>query len=125
MNCGWGTTAEMKRSLEKLSSIAGCYVHCYPNAGLPNSTGSYDQEPEVTAGHITVSNYQKPISWFKSNWYVNQEYAREGLLNMAGGCCGSDFKVISLIANAVRDLAPRIIPQTPVVDSSGIYFQNV
>ncbi len=87
LNCALG--AEMFRPhLRALSSIATEFVSCYPNAGLPNAFGEYDDTPEYMA-------------------QVLGNFAKEGLLNLVGGCCGSTPEHIRAIANAVRGLEPR------------------
>jgi 5-methyltetrahydrofolate--homocysteine methyltransferase len=91
LNCALG--AEMFRPhLRALSSIALEFVSCYPNAGLPNAFGEYDDTPEYMAK-------------------VLGDFAREGLLNLVGGCCGSTPAHIKAIADAVRDLEPRRVPE--------------
>ncbi|MBL8223454.1 MAG: homocysteine S-methyltransferase family protein, partial [Bryobacterales bacterium] len=71
LNCALGAT-EMRPHLEVLSRWADCYVACYPNAGLPNplSETGYDEKPEYTA-------------------HLLGEFARDGLVNLVGGCCGT------------------------------------
>jgi 5-methyltetrahydrofolate--homocysteine methyltransferase len=87
LNCALG--AEMFRPhLRALSSIATEFVSCYPNAGLPNAFGEYDDTPEYMA-------------------QVLGNFAKEGLLNLVGGCCGSTPEHIRAIADAVRGLEPR------------------
>ncbi|MEY4529734.1 MAG: methionine synthase [Deinococcota bacterium] len=87
LNCALG--AEMFRPhLRALSSIAGEYISCYPNAGLPNAFGEYDDTPEYMA-------------------QVLGNFAKEGLLNLVGGCCGSTPEHIRAISDAVRGLEPR------------------
>jgi 5-methyltetrahydrofolate--homocysteine methyltransferase len=87
LNCALG--AEMFRPhLRALSSIAGEYISCYPNAGLPNAFGEYDDTPEYMA-------------------QVLGNFAKEGLLNLVGGCCGSTPEHIRAIADALRGLEPR------------------
>ncbi len=87
LNCALG--AEMFRPhLRALSSIAGEFISCYPNAGLPNAFGEYDDTPEYMA-------------------QVLGNFAKEGLLNLVGGCCGSTPAHIRAIADAVRGVEPR------------------
>jgi 5-methyltetrahydrofolate--homocysteine methyltransferase len=93
LNCALGA-AEMRPYLEELSSVAGCYVSCYPNAGLPNAFGGYDEAPEHMAGLLG-------------------EYADAGWLNIVGGCCGSTPAHISAIAARMHGVAPRIVPAVP------------
>ncbi|HEY1765574.1 MAG TPA: homocysteine S-methyltransferase family protein [Opitutaceae bacterium] len=87
INCALGGR-QMRPYVEELASIASCYVTCYPNAGLPNAFGGYDETPADMAA-------------------VLGDFARNGWLNMVGGCCGSTPAHISAIAAAVRGLPPR------------------
>ena len=73
----------MRPYLEELSRIAECYVTCYPNAGLPNAFGGYDETPADMAA-------------------VLGEFAASGFVNLVGGCCGSTPAHIAAIARAVR-----------------------
>lgn len=95
LNCALGGQ-QMRPYVEELSEIASCYVSCYPNAGLPNAMGEYDESPEQT-GTIIAG------------------FAREGWVNLVGGCCGTTPDHIHAIANAVKDIAPRPLPQVAVV----------
>jgi len=90
INCALGGRA-MRPYVEELSRLASCYVTCYPNAGLPNAFGGYDETPEQMAG-------------------VLGEFAANGWLNLVGGCCGSTPAHIAAIAAAVRNCPPRVIP---------------
>jgi len=90
INCALGGVA-MRPYVQELSSIANCYVTCYPNAGLPNAFGGYDESPDDMAA-------------------VLREFAANGWLNMVGGCCGSTPAHIAAIAEAVRGRAPRQLP---------------
>jgi len=87
INCSLGA-AEMRPFMKELSGIADCYVHCYPNAGLPNAFGGYDQTPDEMAELLRV-------------------FAVEGMVNLIGGCCGTTPDHIRAIASAVADVAPR------------------
>jgi 5-methyltetrahydrofolate--homocysteine methyltransferase len=87
INCALGA-AEMRPYIEELSNIADCYISCYPNAGLPNAFGGYDQ----TAGEMAA---------------LVGEFASQGWINVVGGCCGSTPEHIAAIAAAVRPLPPR------------------
>jgi 5-methyltetrahydrofolate--homocysteine methyltransferase len=87
INCALGA-AEMRPYIEELSNIAECYISCYPNAGLPNAFGGYDQ----TAGEMAA---------------LVGEFASQGWINVVGGCCGSTPEHIAAIAAAVRPLPPR------------------
>jgi 5-methyltetrahydrofolate--homocysteine methyltransferase len=90
-NCALGAT-QMKPHIEELSVLASCYVSAYPNAGLPNAFGEYDEQAHET-GHII------------------EEWAKEGLVNIVGGCCGTTPDHIKCIADAVRNLSPRKLKQ--------------
>ena len=91
LNCALGAT-ELRPWLLELSKVAECPVSVHPNAGLPNELGEYDDTPE---------NMAKVLSGF----------ARDGLINLAGGCCGTRPEHISAIADALGREAPRIPPQ--------------
>ncbi|MDH4281706.1 MAG: methionine synthase, partial [Myxococcales bacterium] len=91
INCSLGA-AEMRPFLKELAEIADCYVHCYPNAGLPNAFGGYDQTPEEMAKLL-------------------REFAAEGMVNAIGGCCGTTPAHIRAVVEAVRDLPPRPKPE--------------
>ncbi|MGH2642300.1 MAG: homocysteine S-methyltransferase family protein, partial [Actinomycetota bacterium] len=90
VNCSLGA-AQMRPYLEALSRIAPTYTACYPNAGLPNAMGLHDEDPEITSGYLG-------------------EFARAGLANVLGGCCGTTPEHIRQIAEAIRDLPPRTVP---------------
>lgn len=95
LNCSFG--AEQLRShVKQLSAIADTLVMAYPNAGLPNDLGEYDEEPHTTAGLV-------------------REWADGGLVNVLGGCCGSRPDHIAAMAKTVAGLTPRAIPAQPVV----------
>jgi 5-methyltetrahydrofolate--homocysteine methyltransferase len=89
VNCSLGA-AEMRPHVAELSRLAGTYVACHPNAGLPNAFGGYDQTPEETAGLVG-------------------EFAGAGLVNIVGGCCGTSPAHIARIAAAVKGVAPRTV----------------
>jgi 5-methyltetrahydrofolate--homocysteine methyltransferase len=91
INCSLGAE-EMRPYVEELSQVADTFVGCYPNAGLPNAFGGYDQSPAEMAKLL-------------------REFAAEGWINLVGGCCGTTPDHIRAIAEAVRDLPPRAIPQ--------------
>jgi 5-methyltetrahydrofolate--homocysteine methyltransferase len=93
INCALGGR-QMRPYVEELSSVAPCYVTCYPNAGLPNAFGGYDETPADMAA-------------------VLGEFAANGWLNMVGGCCGSTPAHIAAIARAVRRCPPRPVPSLP------------
>ncbi len=90
LNCALGG-AQMRPHVEELAQIASCYVSCYPNAGLPNAMGGYDENPEETAAIIT-------------------EFAKNGWINIVGGCCGTTPDHIRAIADAVKHISPRTLP---------------
>ncbi|HYX95325.1 MAG TPA: methionine synthase [Geodermatophilus sp.] len=101
LNCALGA-AEMRPYLAELSRIADTYVSCYPNAGLPNAFGEYDESPEETAA-------------------VLAEFAEAGFVNMVGGCCGTTPAHVAAIARAVEGRAPRTPPQVrPALRLSGL-----
>jgi 5-methyltetrahydrofolate--homocysteine methyltransferase len=87
INCALGGR-EMRPYVEELATLAECPVSCYPNAGLPNAFGGYDQSPEDMAA-------------------ILGDFARNGWVNFVGGCCGSTPEHIAAIAEAVRGVAPR------------------
>lgn len=91
INCALGG-AQMRPFVEELAKHAECPVSCYPNAGLPNAMGGYDETPEQTAA-------------------VLGEFAAEGWLNLVGGCCGTTPGHIAAIAKEVRKHNPRPLPQ--------------
>jgi 5-methyltetrahydrofolate--homocysteine methyltransferase len=93
LNCALGA-AEMRPHIAELARVADTHVCAYPNAGLPNAFGGYDETPEVTAGHL-------------------RRWAADGLVNLVGGCCGTTPEHIAAVAAAVEGLAPRPIPQIP------------
>ena len=90
LNCALGA-ADMRAHIEELSQIASCYTSAYPNAGLPNAMGEYDEQPEQTAHFL-------------------EDWAREGFVNIVGGCCGTTPDHIKHIAEHVRKFAPRALP---------------
>jgi len=101
LNCALGASA-MREHLEEISAVADTLVCAYPNAGLPNAFGQYDESPEAMAAEIGG-------------------FAREGLINIAGGCCGSTPDHIRAIAEVVRDATPRPIPTVaPLMRLSGL-----
>ena len=87
MNCALGAK-QMRPFLEELSRLAPIPITCYPNAGLPNAFGGFDETPERMAADLG-------------------EFARNGWLNIAGGCCGSTPEHIRAIGEAIRGVAPR------------------
>ena len=95
LNCALGAN-ELRQYISDLAQISDIPVSAYPNAGLPNEFGEYDDSPELLASHIG-------------------EWAQSGLLNIVGGCCGTMPEHIKAIANAVQAFRPRVIPQKPSV----------
>jgi 5-methyltetrahydrofolate--homocysteine methyltransferase len=85
----------MRPYVEELSAIATCFTTCYPNAGLPNAFGGYDETPADMAA-------------------ILGDFAGNGWLNMVGGCCGSTPAHIEAIAKAVGKIPARRIPEQPV-----------
>lgn len=90
INCALGAK-EMRPYMEELAAIAECYVSCYPNAGLPNAFGGYDEEPADMAVDLA-------------------DFASAGFVNLVGGCCGSTPEHIAAIADAVKGLPGRSVP---------------
>ncbi len=90
INCALGAR-DMRPYLAELATIAECRVSCYPNAGLPNAFGEYDETPEETAGLLS-------------------EFAASGFVNILGGCCGTTPEHIAAIARAVDGTRPRPVP---------------
>ena len=87
LNCSLGA-AELMPLMEEIDRWCGCGVSCYPNAGLPNEMGGYDQSPEEMGRQVGIM-------------------AGKGLVNIVGGCCGTTPEHIRAVAEAVRGLAPR------------------
>ncbi|MEJ6523077.1 MAG: methionine synthase [Opitutales bacterium] len=103
LNCALGADA-MRPYLQELSKHADCLIHCYPNAGLPNplSATGYDEKPEDTAQSLSV-------------------FAEEGLLNIAGGCCGTTPDHIHAISEKLGNYATRVVPEIePALRLSGL-----
>ncbi len=90
MNCALGAR-QMRPFIEELAHLAPIPIVCYPNAGLPNAFGGFDETPERMAADLG-------------------EFARSGWLNIAGGCCGSTPAHIRAIGEAIRGVAPRVPP---------------
>jgi 5-methyltetrahydrofolate--homocysteine methyltransferase len=91
MNCALGAK-EMRPFIEELSRLAPIPITCYPNAGLPNAFGGFDETPERMAADLGG-------------------FARSGWVNIAGGCCGSTPEHILAIGEAIRGVAPRVPPK--------------
>ncbi|HWK06334.1 MAG TPA: homocysteine S-methyltransferase family protein [Puia sp.] len=90
LNCALGAQ-EMRSHIEELSQISACFTSAYPNAGLPNAMGEYDEQPEQTAHFI-------------------EEWAANGWVNIVGGCCGTTPDHIRHIAEHVSTIVPRQLP---------------
>ena len=90
LNCALGAS-EMRPHVEELSQIATCYTSAYPNAGLPNAFGEYDEQPHQTA-------------------HIIEEWAKEGWVNIVGGCCGTTPDHIKHIADEVKKFQTRALP---------------
>ncbi|MBS7669752.1 homocysteine S-methyltransferase family protein [Croceicoccus gelatinilyticus] len=90
LNCSFGAT-QLRPHVKSLSQIADTYIMIYPNAGLPNELGEYDEMPDTTAGFV-------------------HEWAIAGQVNVLGGCCGSSPAHIAAMAKAVADVPPRKLP---------------
>ena len=93
LNCALGPT-ELRPFVADLARVADARVSAYPNAGLPNQFGGYDESPESLARHIG-------------------EWAGSGLVNIVGGCCGTTPDHVAALAEAVRDVPPREVPEVP------------
>jgi len=92
-NCALGADL-MRPHIAELARVADTLVAAYPNAGLPNAFGDYDEEPHETARHL-------------------EEWARSGLVNIVGGCCGTTPEHVRQVAAAVAGVKPRPIPERP------------
>jgi len=92
LNCSFGVT-DLRPFVELLSSRIPVFLSLYPNAGLPNEMGEYDELPNYTASHL-------------------RQMAEDGLLNIAGGCCGTNEEHIRAISEALKGLKPRDISLT-------------
>jgi 5-methyltetrahydrofolate--homocysteine methyltransferase len=90
LNCSFGA-AQLRPHLSALAAIADTLVMAYPNAGLPNELGEYDEAAEHTAAQV-------------------RDWAQNGLVNLVGGCCGTTPLHIAAIAGALRDCTPRTVP---------------
>jgi 5-methyltetrahydrofolate--homocysteine methyltransferase len=115
LNCALGAQ-EMRPYIAELARLADTNVSAYPNAGLPNDLGGYDETPEMMAD-------------------ILREFAESGLVNLVGGCCGTTPDHIRAFSNAVAGLAPRPVPATvpalrlsglePYVHGEGSLFANI
>jgi len=101
LNCSFGAE-QLRPHVQLLSDVADTYLMAYPNAGLPNDLGEYDELPETTAALTRV-------------WAENRR------INALGGCCGSTPAHIAAMAEAVAGLAPRVPPAiTPEMRLAGL-----
>ena len=91
LNCAFGAE-QLRPCVDEIAHVAGTYVSVYPNAGLPNEMGEYDESPAFMAGLL-------------------EQWARDGLLNIVGGCCGTTPEHIRAIAAAVAKYKPRSLPK--------------
>ena len=106
LNCALGAQ-QLRPYLDELSGLANIYVSCHPNAGLPNAFGGYDETPATMAG-------------------LTGEFARSGLVNLLGGCCGTTPAHIRAVAQAAASCTPRVIPETaPICRLSGLEALNI
>ena len=106
LNCALGAP-EMRPYIAEMARIADTFVSCYPNAGLPNAFGEYDESPQAQASYIA-------------------EFAEAGLVNLVGGCCGTAPPHIAEIAKVVEGKSPRELPEIPVATRlSGLEPLNI
>ncbi|MEX7468194.1 methionine synthase [Mycobacterium adipatum] len=106
LNCALGAP-EMRPYIAEMARIADTFVSCYPNAGLPNAFGEYDESPQAQASYIA-------------------EFADAGLVNLVGGCCGTAPPHIAEIAKVVEGKSPRELPEIPVATRlSGLEPLNI
>ena len=101
LNCALGADL-MRQHIAAISRVADTRVIAYPNAGLPNAFGEYDETPEQTAAHLS-------------------EWAKAGIVNVLGGCCGTTPDHIAATANAAKGKKPRFVPTLkPAMRLSGL-----
>ncbi len=106
LNCSLGAK-EMRQYVDELSEKANVYLSCYPNAGLPNEFGEYDELPQETAELLL-------------------DFAKSGFLNLVGGCCGTTPDHIRKITELLKDIPPRKIPEVhPYLRLSGLEALNI
>lgn len=98
INCGLGAR-DMRPYIAELARVADCYISCYPNAGLPNAFGQYDEQPAETGSFL-------------------KEFAESRFINIVGGCCGTTPDHIRAIATGVETLPPRQLPRTRALPSA-------
>ena len=105
-NCALGAK-QLRPHVEEISALTSCYVSTHPNAGLPNEYGEYDQSPEEMAAIIG-------------------EFAKQGFVNIVGGCCGTTPEHVSAISSIVNNLSPRKLPDvSPACRLSGLEALNI
>lgn len=102
LNCSFGAK-DLKPYLEEISNNAGCFVSAYPNAGLPNQFGEYDESPEIMSAQV-------------------KEYFEDGLVNIIGGCCGTTPEHIAAYQEFLTGKTPRKAWQFESAESHEIYF---
>ncbi|MEE9271929.1 MAG: homocysteine S-methyltransferase family protein [Robiginitomaculum sp.] len=101
LNCALGAQ-DMRAYIQALSKVADCYVMAFPNAGLPNAFGEYDETPAEMSTEVT-------------------DWAQHGYVNILGGCCGSTPGHIGYIAKSIRKISPRLVPTIkPTLRLSGL-----
>jgi 5-methyltetrahydrofolate--homocysteine methyltransferase len=106
LNCGLGP-GQMRQYLEELSEIAPICISCYPNAGLPDAFGKFNETPEQMSDEL-------------------EELSKSGLVNIVGGCCGTTPMHINAITNKVRNIPPRVLPDIePCLRLSGLEALNI
>ena len=93
LNCGFGAE-HLRPAVAEIAAVADTLISSHPNAGLPNELGEYDQTPEEMADQV-------------------ETWAREGLINIIGGCCGATPEHVRRIAERVAEYAPRSVPEVP------------
>jgi len=105
LNCALGAR-DMRPYLAELARLANCYISCYPNAGLPNAFGQYDEQPQDTGAYLG-------------------EFATSGFVNIVGGCCGTTPEHIAAIGKAIEGVAPRAVPALHHSGQRGHGAQNI
>ena len=106
LNCALGAT-ELRQYVEELSRVCDCFVSAHPNAGLPNAFGGYDETADMLADEI-------------------ESWAKAGIVNIVGGCCGTSPEHIAAIAQRVATVNPRQVPKiAPALRLSGLEPFNV
>ena len=101
INCALGAR-DMRPYLAELARMAGCWVSAYPNAGLPNAFGQYDEQPAETAALL-------------------KDFAESGFVNILGGCCGTTPDHIRALAESVKSARPRVKPEAGLGDQAGLH----